>query len=216
MNSLSPLTQPDVLFAGLVVMLLSLAEPVFSHRLKRYLSARGALDGCVDHFLSPVLRCLLLCLFLALAYPALFGLRVAPPLSEVLATQTHPVSHLVGILFLISLIAPLTGNALTRPAFVLPAQALLGTGTLFAWVAGAIGITAVHPWPHPLGLASLVLLSWANHRIVGWLADLGARLLRQRYDVSATRAWLERGLEPWAQLPTILVFGMLLGYRLAP
>lgn len=216
MTPITSLTQPEVLLAIALIMALSLLEPALFHWLERRLSRRGELDAVVNHLLAPLYRCLLLCVFLALSYPAIFGLRVAPPLAEVLAGQTHPVSHLVGVLFLVSLIAPLSGSQLTRPAVVLPLQALLATGTLFSWAAGAIGITATHPWPDPLSLASLVLLAWANHRIVGWVAGVGARLASPRYDYADTRAWLERGLEPWAQLPTMLVFGMLLGLRLVP
>ena len=209
-------SHPQVWRAAVCMMALSLIEPPARAWLMHRLDPRGELDALFTHGVAPLLRCGLVCLFLAMSYPAIFGLSLAPSLGDVLSAPNASMSRLMGILFVVSLLAPLSRSVLSRPAIVLPAQSLLATGTLFAWCAGVIGVTAANPWPHPLTLILLVIFCWANHRIVTWLAWLGARLLEKRFAQQDTRVWLEQGLEPWAQIPTMLVYGTLLGYQLAP
>lgn len=216
MSILEILTRPNVITGIVLVTGLSLVEPFACDWLARKNEDNPAWTWGFDHVVSPLFRAALVALFVALAYPAVFGLYEAPSFSELLAEDPDRMTRLVGVLFAISLLVPLSDHPLARPAFVLPLQSVLATGTVFLWLRDYIGVTVASLWPGVGFVVLIVILSVTSHRLVSRLAAALGEHYDARFHVSGSDRWLGRALEPWAQIPTILFYGSALGLQLGP
>lgn len=216
MSILEIITRTNVLAGIGLVTGLSLIEPFACDWLSRRNEANAAWTWAFEHVVSPLFRAALVALFVALAYPAVFGLYEAPSFSELIAQDPDRMTRLVGVLFAISLLVPLSDHPLARPAFVLPLQSVLATGAVFLWLRDYIGVTVASIWPGIGFVVLIVILSVTSHRLVSRLAATLGTYYDTRFHVSGSDRWLARALEPWAQIPTILFYGSALGLQLGP
>lgn len=216
MSILEIFTQTNVLAAIVVVTGLSLIEPLACDRLARRNDTNPAWVWSFEHVVTPLFRAVLVVVFVVIAYPSVFGLYAAPPLDVLVDVDADRMSRLVGLLFGVSLLVPLADHPLTRPAIVLPLQSVLATGTVFLWLKDYLGITVATLWPGAGFVALILVLSFTSHRLVVRAAALLGRHYDDRFAVEGSAKWLARGLEPWAQIPTIVFYGAALGLQLAP
>jgi hypothetical protein len=66
------------------------------YRLQRWFAGNHAFHWSWEHLMGPAVRAALVALFVLIAYPALFGLRVAPDVGLLLAGDSPRLSTLVG------------------------------------------------------------------------------------------------------------------------
>ena len=216
MSILEIFVSSNVLIATLLVTSLSFAEPLVGAQLSKKMEKNLAFEWSWEHFFAPFWRVLLVVVFILVAYPTLFGLYEAPSVRDVLGQDTERVSDLIGILFAVTLVLPLLPLPISKPALVLPMQAIFGTGLVFSWLKEFIGVTAATPWPRFEFLVFVLVLAYANHRLVMILAHHFGEHFDRKYHTSDSRKLFERGLEPWAQIPLIIFYGTALGLQLAP
>lgn len=211
MNLIDAIAQPRMLlactaFAGLN-LLLAKAE-------LRFLAALHEHDitaWLAEHVYLPLGRICTILAFIALAYPALYGLREAPGVLALLQGGEHRLSHLINLAFLLSLLLPLLPLLGRLPGLVLPVQGLLAAAMLFHWLAQTRGIDATL-WPGWATAAGIVVWLVLAQR----LATRGADLLvdHWRTDSGERERLYYDSLLLFFQMPAILLYTVGLGEQL--
>lgn len=213
---LDALLTPRILLAGGVYALLAVLEPFLEHAIERRCHDNPPALWCVEHLGLPLLRAGCVVLFVWLAYPALFGLRVAPDLAALLAPHEHGTSTAVGVAFLVALAAPVLPILHRHPEFVLPVQGMLATALLFTWLTDYLHATRATVWPGADTLLLAGLVAWGMHRIA---ATAGRALGATADGIHGTDGWDRIATHVTtllAQLPVILIYGMGLARQIAP
>ncbi len=210
MSLTTALLHPQLLLALLIYAALSIALVWAAHRADAWLHHNALTAWLSEHVYLPLARAALLLLFIALAYPALYGLNEAPPLSTVMAGGEHRLSHLINLMFLLSLLLPLLPLIGTLPGVVLPLQGISAAALVFHWLDAGQG-TAVSLFP---GWATAaVILLWiylgqrlalaAAHRLGGWA--------NARYEMQDLEKASYEALILACQAPAILIYTLALG-----
>ncbi|HMM74833.1 MAG TPA: hypothetical protein PJ986_03920 [Gammaproteobacteria bacterium] len=215
MDFLSAMFDGRVLMAMGVYALLAATEPFLERWLERVFHDNPPALWFQEHLGIPLLRAACVVIFVYLAYPSLFGLREAPPLGTLLAAHTGATSTLLGIAFLVALLAPLVPPLHHHPEFVLPIQGMLATALLFDWLTEWLHMSSVSPWP---GTDVMLLAgggAWLMHRLARGIG----RLLGESADAATGRAGYDvlavHVTTMIAQLPVILIYGTGLAARIA-
>lgn len=216
MNSLlqalfSPRLAGALLLYGVLVVLLELA----SHRLLRAVEDVPVTHWLMEHLGRPWLRALAMIIFVAAAYPTLFGLSEAPSLNMLLGSEDGRLSLLLNTAFFASLLLPLLPGLDRAPGLVLPLQAMASAALLFHWLGRATGLHDLHFWPgwgNALAIVILAALSQpVAHAASHWL---GAHLNRL-HDREGFEHLCYDGLLLVFQVPAILIFTLGLGAQLS-
>lgn len=178
-------------------------------RIETFHSARTDMDP-VSHWLHeelfhPLLRAVVLLLFMLLAHRGIYGLDSnAPSLGE--TWNVELIVQGMNLLFMLPFIIALLPHTAAFTPFLVPLQTLALTAIVFHHLATAMDIT-VSLLPSATLLPMLIMLVIASHFLVRWLAiHLPAHWQHQLrlYDL---------GLVVF-QLPLFLVYGRALGQQL--
>jgi hypothetical protein len=178
-------------------------------RIETFHSARTDMDP-VNHWLHeevfhPLLRAVVLLLFMLLAYRGIYGLGSnAPGLGEI--WNIDLIVQGMNLLFMLPFIIALLPHTATFTPLLVPLQTLALTAIVFHHLATAMGIS-ITLLPSAKLLPTLILLVIATHFLVRWLArHFPARWQHQLrlYDL---------GLVVF-QLPLFLAYGRSLGQQL--
>lgn len=205
----------EVWIAISVYAALALAEPFLEAGLHRAFADNPALQWSWDRFFSPLLRALALVVFVYLAYPGLFGLRVAPAVVDLLTNSDAQLNAVIGNLFFIGFLASLIPGFSKYPEFILPLQGCLAAGYFFFWLTAYLGITTASLWPGLDVALAMLIVSYTGHRIGGHLGRMigtwvDGRNATRGYDRVAVHV-----VELLAQIPVVVLFGYGLGRQLA-
>jgi len=166
------------------------------------------------HLYAPMMRAAILMVFLLMAYPTLFGLTDAPTVAVLLAGGDGRFGHLLGIVFLLSLVLPLVPALAALPALVMPIQGIAGAALLFHWLTTATGAPTVSYWPGGQVLLGIMALSWAAHWLAVRTAGAIEHMARQRLQIADLGELLIEGLLLFLQAPAIILYTMALGKQL--
>ena len=181
---------------------------------RRFLAAMGEHDvtaWLAEHVYLPLGRIFSILVFIALAYPAIFGLREAPGVLELLQGGERRVSHLINLAFLLSLLLPLLPLFGRLPGLVMPTQGLLAAAMLFHWLAQARGLDATL-WPGWTTAAAILVWLVLAQRLAVRFADL---LVDHWHPDSSDRERLYHDtLMLFFQVPAILLYTVSLGEQL--
>lgn len=211
MNLIDAFAQPRMLLACAIFAVLNLLLARVEQRFLAAMSEHDVTAWLAEHVYLPLGRIFTILVFIALAYPALFGLREAPGIFALLQGDEHRMSHLINLAFLSSLLLPLLPLLGRLPGLVLPAQGLLAAAMLFHWLAQARGAD-ISLWPGWGTTAAIVVWLVLAQRLAVRCADL---LVDQWHPDSA--AW-ERlyydTLLLFFQIPAILLYTVGLGEQL--
>ena len=202
----------DVLAAALVYALASMAGIILFEFVHQRLD-NVILQWQWDHIAMPLLRAGLILLFIALAYPAIFGLSGVPSLDELLGRDEKRFSYLLDLLFIVTLLFPLVPVIGEWEELILPLQGVAGAAMIFNWLTGATGKTGIHYWPGLGTLALMIVVALATH----WLAvvlshGLGERL-DKKFNVKHSGLLLSRALVLVMQYPVIVIYSHALGQQ---
>jgi len=129
-------------------------------------------EWIAERVLAALARVVLLVAFILVAYPGLYGIEAAPPLSELFAQGMSRKGALVNWTFFTAMILPLVPFVGRLPGLVLPVQGIVAAALVFAWLADAVGaeVTLWPGWP-----AAAAIVAWS---VFGqWLATLAAERL---------------------------------------
>lgn len=216
-----PVNFIDVLFDSRMLMAIGIyaalaaSEPFLERLVERVFVTNTPALWSWEHLGVPLLRAACVVLFVHLAYPALFGLREAPDLHQLLAEHEAGPSTALGLAFLVALAAPILPILNRHPALVLPIQGLLATAFLFAWLADYLHITSASVWPGSDVMAVVFAGAYLMHR----LGRLVGRMLGETVDAATeTRGYdtlAVHVITMLAQLPVILIYSTGLAQQIA-
>lgn len=195
--------------------LLALVEPFLESVLHRSFTDHRAMQWSWDQIFSPLIRAILLVVFVYLAYPGLFGLRVAPSLFDLFASSDARLEPVIGTLFFVGFAASLIPGLGKHPALVLPLQGCLASGYFFFWLTAYLGVTTASLWPGLDVFLGMLIVSYTGHRIAGHLGGFISTCLdgeRETLDYDRIAVLVVALL---VQIPLVLLFGFGLGRQLA-
>lgn len=169
------------------------------------LVARPLSHWMMEHIALPLARVFCVILFVGLAYPAVFFLKTAPPLSELLG-QPGRFSDWLNALFLLGMTLPLLPGTDRVRELILPLQGALGLGMVFRWLAQAQGQAGLPWWPSASTWGFAGIWIGANLLIAAWV---------RRQGLEGRGQWFSETLLLLMQLPVLVVYGHQLGQSLA-
>lgn len=213
MTLIDAIAQPRVLFACLIFGVLNLLLARREQRFLASMAEHGLTAWLAEQIYLPLARIFSILVFIGLAYPALFGVREAPDIGQLLTGGQHRVSQLINLGFLLSLLLPLLPVIGRLTGLILPAQGLLAAAMLFGWLAQARGIDA-NLWPG-WSTAGLILL-WAvlGQRLAVWIAhQFGDSWQPDSTSDDLSRVYYETAIL-FFQMPAILLYTVGLGEQL--
>ncbi len=207
------LLSPQLVAAFFGYAVLSALEALASARLHAHLDSDSGL-WLWGHIYAPMLRAATLLFFILVAYPALFGLAEAPSVTSLLSAGEGRFGHILGIVFVLTLVLPLLPVVGPVPALVLPVQGVVTAGLLFHWLASSLEVSGVSFWPGAKVTLGIIALSVAAY----WLAGHGARLVEhlghKQLDVADLGEITRETLVLLLQAPAIVLYTMALGSQL--
>lgn len=209
------LLSPDLATAALVHLLLLAALWPFTVWLERRVREVTVTHWLLEQLGYPLLRALLIIVFILIAYPALFGLQSAPPWQALLAAEPGRWQSLLNWVFLASLLLPLLPVLGALQALILPLQGMLASALVFGWLAENRDLNEISLWP---GTGTLLLILFAallSHAAAKALARrLGPALDRRLNLADEGEALAFETVILLFQLPVILLYGLALGRQL--
>ena len=163
---------------------------------------------------APSLRSALIVSAVALAYPALFGLRAAPPLVALLANDRVSLGVSLGLVFLARPLALRLAAVRARPGLLDALQGLFAVAVMFRWFAAYLGAASVSLWPGFAAAAVLAALCLVMPSLAAGLGyDFGARVVQDRaLDTLAPLCGNAMGMI--AVAPIMMIYGYLLGLQI--
>ena len=168
-----------------------------------------------EHIARPLLRALLMMVFIGLAYPVIFGLGEAPALFDLLAKGNHRINLLLNLMFLLTLVFPMLPLIGDQDELILPAQAILACSLLFSWLAAETGVTNVHYWPGIVALIFIFLIAFISHRLASFLSHHAGHYVDEKFHLAESGELISRAFILFMQSPAILLYSAALGKQLA-
>lgn len=215
MSPLSVLLSFEIIFAITIFSVVAISEPFLEKWLHDLLDDSPPFCLGWDYFFAPLLRSTAIVLFIYLAYPALFGLQVAPTIEELMAIESAKTSSLLGIMFLIGLLLPVIPALNRHPEFVLPIQGAIAAAYVFSWLAHYLHITTANIWPGFDMFVVMVLCSYLGHRLASRIGGNLGQTLDSRFETDGLTTVTQYTVELLVQIPVILVYGYGLGRQLS-
>ncbi len=207
----SVLTRPDVVFAIAVYASLALLEPFIEVWTRHIFADNSPFEWSWEHLITPLMRAGLVLLFIYLAYPALFGLQDAPSFAQLTMEDDARTSKLLGILYLVTLVAPMLPLFSRHPEFVLPLQGCLAAAFVFHWLCNYLHITSTTLLPSLPILGAMLVSSYVAHRIGRGLSHVFVGV----NDYTDRHYLIEHVITLLAQIPVVVIYTSDLGRQIA-
>ena len=207
------LLSPRLLGACAIYAAAVVLGAVISDRL-RGLGGHPLAHWAWDQVAAPLLQAALVILFIALAYPALFGLSSAPPLRELLHGGPQRLNHLLNALFVLTVALAMVPGLRRFPEWLLPLQGALALLIVFRWLAHAAGVHEVHYWPGWTIVGLVLLLASLTHRAATLVAEAAGRGFERWLGVEGGERIIFDAVVMFFQLPPILLLSLGLGAQL--
>ena len=202
-----------LLALGLFAVVSVLVE-VIGYKLLATVAEVDATHWTMKHTVVPAARALALVIFIIMAYPVLFGVEFALPISELLAMEKMRLINLVNVIFLLSLLLPMIPIFSRWPALVLPIQGIAASTMVFRWWAATQPATDIHYWPGWATIGGLFTLAFFTHEIAKWLSHHLEKQLDAALHRQGTGLLIYRTVVMIMQVPVILVYTLSLGKQL--
>lgn len=203
---------------ALVELTLALAvgaalEHWLTARLVRPLDGEPAHGWLWEHLGAPLLAAATLVCAALLAYPALFGLREAIGLDQLVFADPRRFGTVLGVVFLCGAIAARVPPLARRAPAVHTVQGFIAVGWLFNWFRDELGAVSASAWPGTgAGIALLVLGLLVPRLALGLGREFGL-LLESRLRVNGL-AVAAGGLYACIAIAALLtLYGYLLGQQ---
>ncbi|MFA5530585.1 MAG: hypothetical protein WDA11_07950 [Thiohalomonadaceae bacterium] len=209
MSLAAVMTSPQFLGALLLYALTVLLCERVASRLAPHMAQHGLTDWLLEHVYVPLSRAACIVLFVAAAYPLLFGTVQAPWLFEVLGDGERRVSTLLNLAFIASLLLPLIPVLGDRLALVLPLQAIATSALLLHWTAASAG-AHVSLWPGSDVVLVLLVLVALGEPLARATARFWAMVRAEREE-----PWIAETALLMLQVPVILTYTLHVGAPLA-
>lgn len=163
-----------------------------------------------EHVAMPLLRVLLLLLFITLSYPKLYGMESAAPLSTILSSESGHVSQLINVLFVLSVLLSLIPIVGEWQALTLPLQGVTAVALIFNWMPGQQTPLACY-WPDILTVLVLFALAWLGFRLAVLLGQTLGHWFDRQYHVIGSHEMIGNILLLILQGPLVVIYAHSLG-----
>ena len=207
------LTDPQTLFAlFMYIAAIAISLPLFEtihekleHHFPQYLW---------DKIGMPVLRTLLLLLFLAMVFPLNFGLAEAPALSAIIQADKTRFDFLFNMLFLVTFIYPVIPIIGKADAFMIPLQGIVASMLLFRWLCQSTGLENYSVIPGMNSLVTIIIITIVGYVVARYLANVIGLWLDQTFHRDGYPILVFQGVVMLMQSPTIFIYGQALGQQI--
>ncbi|MEM7026613.1 MAG: hypothetical protein AAF410_00125 [Pseudomonadota bacterium] len=213
MSLFQSLTETQTLFALICYCLsILIALPLFETIHEKI--EQGSMQYIWNKIGMPIVRALLLMLFILLAYPVSFGLERAPALSELMNVESERMNIMFNLLFLITFIYPIVPIIGKADALMIPLQGMIALIILFYWLAEKVALKEYSLLPDP-GTGSIIIVLcaltyfFAKHISIFLGQWLDNTFHREGYQVLVFHAVIMI-----MQTPVIYLYGHALGKQL--
>lgn len=215
MNPLDYVFSTDVALAYAALLIGVVAEPLLEYRLTRVEAGGAVLEFAWTHVFGPLFRAALIAMFVFIAYPAVIGVRSAPPLSRLVADTGFGMTALMNVLFVLSIVAPLVVRPLRRPGLVVPLQGFVATAVVFSWFTAYLGATSAGWWPGTLAAIAMLVMTVIAHRLAAETGLVLGQAMDRRFHTDGFERIVPHVTEILSQTPVILYYGLTLGRQIA-
>ena len=209
----------DVIFSANIIMAVCfyclgivLLLPLFDwlHRLLEHHS----LQWFWDHIGTPLLRTILIIMFIILAYPELFAVKQAPDVSELLAMGDDRAIHVINIIFLLTLLVPLLPVIGSMESLILPLQGMTASAVLFSWLAESQRVRGVSYFPELSTMIFIFVMAVLTHWFALHISANIGEELDEKYRVVNSSSFISKAMVLVIQSPIILLYSLSLGRQL--
>ena len=194
-----------MLTAIFLFVLGSIGLLIFEEYLHNHPSLSNLGTWLSEHLYIPMLRAALALVFVAAAYPALFGLQDAPAIDSLLSAGHYRLDWWINGVVLVSLALPTVPGLGRIPGIVLTLQGMVASAMLFGWLAQDLGLTQYWLLPGWSLLAKILLIT-GTAGLLSWMAGYYLKFARKRLVAESLRLF--------AQMPALIIFGSALGRQL--
>lgn len=158
-----------------------------------------------EHLYLPLLRAFLVLVFVSLAYPEIFGVTDAPPLSQLFDPGRASLDSWINGVLAVSLILPAVPGLGRIPGMLLTLQGIVASAMLFGWLATFSGLA--DGWLVPnWNLAFKILVITGGAGLLSWMAG--------KYLQLAPGKLVAETIRLTAQMPALIIYGAALGTQL--
>ena len=161
----------------------------------------------------PLLRILLLLLFIAMAWPELYGLQSGPELSAVLTPDSGRSIELINLLFVLSVILPLIPVMGDWHALTLPLQGITAVALIFNWIPDNQAALSAY-WPGWLTVITLAIMAWLAYQLSVLAGEYLGYDIDARWHVTGSHEMISNVLLLILQAPIIIIYAHGLGTHL--
>lgn len=213
MSLIQIILSSDVLFAYLIYFLsILIGIPLFDWIHKKLDNI--TLQFFWDHIGMPLLRTVLILIFIFLAYPLIFGISDAPSLSTLFAADDMRIHYMINAVFVVTLFFPLIPVFGNWDEFILPAQGMAASMLLFSWLVDSMKIVNISYWPGFNTLGYMLVIAIGTHWLAVTVSHHLGYLLDKKFNVLGSGEIISRGIVLFMQSPSILIFSLALGRQL--
>jgi len=211
MTLLESLFHSEMLLALSLFAVVSVLVEIGGYKLLLAVSDIGPTSWIMSHIIIPAARTLALVAFILVAYPVLFGINTEVSISDLLATGKMRFTHLVNVVFFLSLLLPVLPIFSRWPALVLPLQGIAAATMLFRWWASTQPAIDIQFWPGWSAIGAMCVLAFITHEIAKQLSHQLEKWLDTRLEIEGTGTSIYRTVVMIMQVPVILMYSLSLG-----
>lgn len=208
------LLHPTLIVAVLIFGALAFGLAWLEHRYFRLASVSLAGNWIAEQILLPLARLFAVLVFIALAYPVLFGIETTISFGDLLAHDSQRPHTLINVAFIAALVIPALPVFNRFPGLVLPVQGLVASAMVLAWFAAASEVRVVL-WPSAGVLIFILAWAIASELLARWLVQLAGERSPRGADNDRQALLYEFVIMP-LQIPMILAYSLHAGRQLAP
>lgn len=209
------LTHSQTLFALMCYCLcIIIALPVFEFLHEKL--EHESLQYVWDKIGMPILRAMLLMLFVYLAYPLNFGIQFAPTWSDLLTIDNERLNLLFNILFLVTFIYPILPIIGKADALMIPLQGIIASMIIFYWLAEYKTLQDYSLLPDILTFILIVMFGSITFFLAKYFAKHLGVWLDKTFHREGYRILVFQAIIMIMQTPIIYLYGHALGKQLMP
>ena len=172
------------------------------------------LNYCWDKIGLPLIKTVLILIFILLVFPINFGIESAPSISELLAQNDKRTNFLLNIIFLLTFFFPLIPVIGKWEELIIPLQGILASMIIFSWLCQSLKVENYSLFPDGITLLLIFIISFITHKLAGYLAIHFGHYLDQLYHREGFQELVFKGVVLIMQSPVIFIFGHYLGQQL--
>jgi hypothetical protein len=132
-------------------------------------------------------------------------------ISELLSAGDMRLTHLVNVVFVLSLLLPLIPIFSRWPALVLPIQGIAAATMVFRWWAATQPTIEIQFWPGWSAIASMLVLAFITHEFAKHFSHQMEKAVDTLLEREGSGKLIYRSVVMMMQVPVILMYTLSLG-----